>query len=198
MNEEPDRRTIVLEMIDEYYERVLCFVRRSLPGGEADDVVQETFLRILRLKELRRGSISISYLIKVADNLIKGDYLRRRRFRRYLDQAHPVRRNGQGASDHRSPRADDLDRRLRSLTERERDTLRLIVCEDLSYEEAAHCLGVPVSTVNNWKHRGLRKLRRELGAAEADDRHGRNATRRSGAGGVSPWGNGAVSVRAAG
>ena len=175
MTEEAERRTIVLGLVDEYYDRVLCFARRSLSRDEADDVVQEAFLRIMRLKNLQRGAISVSYLIKVADNLIKGDYLRRRRFRRYMERMRPGLPGAPETHHIRPAEINDVEQRLRRLSAPERDALRLIVCEDLSYDEAARCLGVPVSTVNNWKHRGLRKLRRDLKVGASEARHGRGA-----------------------
>jgi DNA-directed RNA polymerase specialized sigma24 family protein len=46
------------------------------------------------------------------------------------------------------------------LTDNEQAAVRLIICRGLSYEQAARSLGVNVSTINNWKHRGVNKLRR--------------------------------------
>ena len=46
------------------------------------------------------------------------------------------------------------------LTNNEQAAIRLIICRGLSYEQAAQSLGVNVSTINNWKHRGVNKLRR--------------------------------------
>jgi RNA polymerase sigma factor (sigma-70 family) len=48
---------------------------------------------------------------------------------------------------------------LRQLTPSEQSAVRLIVCEGLDYQAAARSLGVPVSTINNWKHRALIKLK---------------------------------------
>jgi DNA-directed RNA polymerase specialized sigma24 family protein len=45
------------------------------------------------------------------------------------------------------------------LTPSEQSAIRLIVCEGLDYQAAARSLGVPVSTINNWKHRALAKLK---------------------------------------
>ncbi|MEE2973044.1 MAG: sigma factor-like helix-turn-helix DNA-binding protein, partial [Planctomycetota bacterium] len=57
-----------------------------------------------------------------------------------------------------------LQRAMDRLGGDERDALRLIVCEGLSYAEAARSLGVTVSTINNWKHRGLGRLRKLIEA----------------------------------
>ncbi|MCP4837460.1 MAG: helix-turn-helix domain-containing protein, partial [Phycisphaera sp.] len=48
----------------------------------------------------------------------------------------------------------------------ERDAIRMVVVEGRSYAEAARSLGVSVTTINNWKHRGLEKLRARYGRRE--------------------------------
>jgi len=48
----------------------------------------------------------------------------------------------------------------------ERDAIRMVVVEGRSYAEAARSLGVSVTTINNWKHRGLAKLRARYGRRE--------------------------------
>jgi hypothetical protein len=52
------------------------------------------------------------------------------------------------------------------LSSDEHSAVRLIVCEGRSYQHAAQSLGVTVTTINNWKHRGLTKMRRYLAEAE--------------------------------
>lgn len=64
-----------------------------------------------------------------------------------------------------------LEMVLGQLTHEEQAAVRLIVCEGLDYQAAARSLGVPVSTINNWKHRGLSKLKqlvRRSGAGAFD------------------------------
>ncbi len=53
----------------------------------------------------------------------------------------------------------EITKALETLPSHERDAVRLVVCEGLSYDEASASLGVPVSTVNNWKYRGINKLK---------------------------------------
>jgi RNA polymerase sigma factor (sigma-70 family) len=50
---------------------------------------------------------------------------------------------------------------------RERDALLLYALADLSYEEIAFAVDVPVGTVRTWLHRARETARRVL-AAEAD------------------------------
>ena len=59
-----------------------------------------------------------------------------------------------------------LERSFARLNDDERDALRMIVCEGKSYAEAARSLGVTVTTINNWKHRGIGKLRKHLAAEQ--------------------------------
>jgi DNA-directed RNA polymerase specialized sigma24 family protein len=55
---------------------------------------------------------------------------------------------------------------MNELTSEEQQALKLIVQEGCSYQHAANALGVTVTTINNWKHRGLAKLRKIANHAE--------------------------------
>ncbi|WP_345350361.1 RNA polymerase sigma factor, partial [Actinoallomurus liliacearum] len=52
---------------------------------------------------------------------------------------------------------------LKRLSAGERDLLLLIAWADLTYEEAAEALGVPVGTVRSRLHRARQKARKVLG-----------------------------------
>jgi RNA polymerase sigma-70 factor (ECF subfamily) len=157
------RADLVLDLFEQYYTRVFCFARKSLPAESAEDISQEVFSRLLQLKHLEElDVISISYLIKIADNLIKRRYNRGQRFNRFLEAAHAETRDRRGGvpRDESTPELGrELTDRLNMLPPSEREAVRLVVCHGLSYQEAAESLGVPVSTVNNWKYRGLQRLK---------------------------------------
>ncbi|MDP6478600.1 MAG: sigma-70 family RNA polymerase sigma factor [Phycisphaerales bacterium] len=157
------RADLVLDLFEQYYTRVFCFARKSLPAESAEDISQEVFSRLLQLRHLEElDVISISYLIKIADNLIKRRYNRGQRFNRFLEAAHAETRDRRGDG-HRDEPTPELSRELtdclNTLPPSEREAVRLVVCHGLSYQEAAESLGVPVSTVNNWKYRGLQRLK---------------------------------------
>ena len=157
-----NRANRVLDLFDAYYKRVFCFARKSLASGAAEDIAQEVFTRLLQVKDLENKEVSSSYLIKIADNLIKRRYNKNQRKNRFIDSQREV-----AISDlqHYSAPTDqqwssmEISKALETLPSHERDAVRLVVCEGLSYDEASASLGVPVSTVNNWKYRGIKKLK---------------------------------------
>jgi len=171
----PSRATIVLDLFEQYYHRVYCFSRRSLPAEGAEDITQEVFTRLLHLKRLPELTVNVSYLIKIADNLIKRRYNRNQRFNRFLEQSEALApATARRGSDREHPIVEvdrkELDRHMSHLSPPERDAVRLVVCEGLSYQEAAESMGVPVSTVNNWKYRGLQKLKDSYTEPTGDNR----------------------------
>ena len=159
------RADLVLELFDAYYERVYAFLRRSTSPEIADDLAQEVFVRLLQHPQLEELTISVSYLIKIAHNLMRRRFARASRLRELLAE-----RRANDDCIEPAPVVVDarlLDTALGLLSGDEQNAVRLIVCEGKSYQHAAESLGVSITTVNNWKHRGLTKMRKML--VEGDD-----------------------------
>ena len=106
----------------------------------------------------------------VATNLVS--QYRREEVRRWRRARDPVA----GAFDQSERVLGDLTARsirplltdaLAELPDRDRDVLLLIACEDLTYEEVARALCVPVGTVRSRLHRARAELRRRLMTTEA-------------------------------
>ena len=159
------RASLVLELFDLYYERVYAFLRKSTTSDVAEDLAQEVFVRLLQHPELERLTISISYLLKIAHNLLKRRYQRANRLRELLEERAHSNEEAAGAPTRVRPEPvplsnDVLETALGLLGRDEQDAIRLIVCEGKSYQHAAESLGVSVTTINNWKHRGIVKLRK--------------------------------------
>lgn len=151
------RGALVLRLFEEYYERVYFFARRSVDQATAEDVAQEVFVRLLDKDDLESRPMSVSYLIKIADNLIKRRHRRLKKLEEFIC-AELQRFDAQAveaSADHDS----DTARLLGQLPAEEQDAVGMIVCRDLSYEATALALDVKVSTVNNWKYRGIQRLK---------------------------------------
>lgn len=169
MSDNAHRANRVLSLFKTYERRVYSFARQSLPPTQAEDVVQEVFVRLLEHPKLEQLEISAAYVIKIADNLIKRNYLRARKLREVQDRLVQGMRMGRDddelvqitsrtntASD---ARREAIEQAYERLNDREQAALRFIVVQDLTYQDAANAMGVPVTTVNNWKHRAVTKAR---------------------------------------
>jgi RNA polymerase sigma factor (sigma-70 family) len=162
---------MVLKLHETCSARIYGFLRKSLPVEAAEELTQETFLRLLQHKNLERKSITISYLFRVAQNLLRRRYnvAARGRFIQetiYRQQATQFTKEPLENSRENALESGPLHEALQQLSSEEQTTIRLIVFEGKSYSHAANALKVPISTINNWKHRALKKLRGLIDAAD--------------------------------
>ena len=169
-----ERARLVLDLFDQYYERVYAFLRKSTTPDVAEDLSQEVFVRLLKHPELERLTISISYLLKIAHNLLRRRYARASRLHELLEERFAMDGGDEVARSRSRTRdanggadvgTDVLETALGLLAKDEQDAIRLIVCEGKSDQHAAEALGVSVTTINNWKHRGIVKLRKLVGTS---------------------------------
>lgn len=173
----------VLELFESCFDRIYGFVRKHADPETSEEVTQEVFFRLLSLEDFENKELSVSYLIKIADNLLKRRYRRHERWKRVGDQlsretlpANWAKAAPYSDSDEIEPA--NLSTAMSNLSGDEREAVRLIVCEGLSYEDAARSLGVEVSTINNWKHRGIQKLKQHVGTERGRDAEGTARERR--------------------
>jgi RNA polymerase sigma-70 factor (ECF subfamily) len=135
---------------------------------DADDLVQECLLRALGRWHLRRPEGSVrAWLFAILHNgFISGRRQEARRPRAALPEADE--RAVEAGQEH-AVMLDDVGAALDTLPEEQRAVLLLVGVEDLTYEEAARVLAVPIGTVMSRLSRGRERLRRgmENGGAKA-------------------------------
>jgi RNA polymerase sigma-70 factor (ECF subfamily) len=145
-----------------------CF-RRTGSWSVAEDLVSVVFLEAWRRRhvDVAEGMV-LPWLYGVATNVARNAARSQRRFQRALQRL-PLPEPTPDFSAEAEARLDDeaqigavlaLVARLRK---EEQDVLWLCACSELSYEEAAIALGVPVGTVRSRLSRARAHLR-ELGA----------------------------------
>lgn len=173
------------ELIRRYERAVYSLARRMVDDEEeARDIAQEAFIRAFRsLESFERTRPFSSWIFKITSNLCI-DYYRRRRLATISLDAPADEKQGPKleVSDHRPRPDDDLarseeERRLDALMRSLPATYRVVVLlrhqSDLSYEEIASALGVPLGTVKARLHRAHHLLRRKLEARAESERQGR-------------------------
>jgi RNA polymerase sigma-70 factor (ECF subfamily) len=144
--------------------RALYGVAYRMTGNahDAEDLVQETFLRAYRaFDRFRPGTNARAWLITILQRV------RTDAFRRKKRRPATVELTGEGPAtpppqDALASGGEDLERALRSLPEPFQSAVVLRDLQELSYAEIAEALSVPVGTVMSRIHRGRALMRAAL------------------------------------
>jgi RNA polymerase sigma-70 factor (ECF subfamily) len=138
---------------------------RALTGDRviADDLVQDTLERAWsKLHLWRRGSDLRAWLFTVMHNVYVNQLRARAGYAVVpLDENEPILLDRAAPSDRLEIR--DLDTALRKLPDEQREVLLLVGLEQLSYDETARALGIPIGTVMSRLSRARERLRRLMG-----------------------------------
>lgn len=145
---------------------------RSLTGSreEAEDLVQETFVRILQKPRLLRSEDDLGYLLRVLRNTFIS--MRRTAARRPQTGAPPevlefVEDRG-AIQPQTHVEMSELYNVIAELPPDFRDAVMAIDVVGLSYREAARALKVREATITTRLHRGRQRIARVLAGQDAD------------------------------
>lgn len=135
--------------------------------SEADDIVQETFLRAWKyFDSFDQGSNCRAWLFRIMFNVINnraGRRLRLQETQLEADESIEYQKSNVVVFDPlRQIEGREALEAAELLSEEYRAVLWLVVVEEFSYKEAADILGVPIGTVMSRLHRARRDLRRIL------------------------------------
>jgi RNA polymerase sigma factor (sigma-70 family) len=157
-------------LFDRHHGAIHRYLSRRAGSVLADDLAAETFLRAFDARERfdeHRSSEALPWLYGIATNLL------RRHRRDEVRGLRAIARAGsrddhdadiEGVAARVDARAQDaaLAAALAALPHREREVLLLHAWADLSYDEIATALDIPVGTVRSRLSRGRDRFRRHL------------------------------------
>jgi RNA polymerase sigma-70 factor, ECF subfamily len=169
------------ELVSQYQFRLVRYLIYLLGRRDpVDDLVQETWLRVLERGSSYNGRSRFEpWLFAIARNLTL-DHLRRRRIFSLDFNADSSSESNEHAEPHRDPappvssapspfelaaRTQDAERLAHTLETLEpiyREALVLRFQEDLSLQEMSTVIGVPLTTVSSRIYRGLAALRTQM------------------------------------
>nr|WP_184943607.1 RNA polymerase sigma factor [Planomonospora venezuelensis] len=163
---DPDR---FAGLFDRHADEIHRYAARRLDDvTTADDVTAETFLVAFRKRaryDLTRPDAR-PWLYGIASNLISGHRRAETRRLKALSRQAPEQAAGFEERSAERVTADGLRPALAAalarLSSAERDLLLLVAWAELTYEEAAQALGVPIGTVRSRLSRTRTKIRRFL------------------------------------
>lgn len=172
----PDNKHDFAELYGEYYPKITRYLRRLVGEVEAEDVAQETFVKISRSLDSFRGESRLStWMYRIATNTAM-DHLRRPSIRNALRQGDGIGEVGE------APNADlfvdnaplhdtllirkDMNECIRGLVndlpENYRAVLMLSDLEGFTNAEVGDVLGLSLETVKIRLHRARLQLKKSM------------------------------------
>lgn len=160
-------------IVHRYKDPLVNFVYNFLGSRiDAEDVVQETFLRVFKNKHLYRDVAKFStWIYTIAGNLAKTE-LRRRKRRRVFS----LSQMGYENKDYDVPdtiftpdrvvdnkiKGSEIRKEIDDLPVKFREVVVLRDIHEFSYEEISHILNIPIGTVKSRVNRGRLRLQKQL------------------------------------
>lgn len=163
------------EIVELYKDKIYHLAYRMLSNRyEAEDIVQETFLRVYRnLDRYDQNQKFSTWIYRIATNLCI-DRLRKKKPTYSLDAEMNDQEGMDGysmiPSDNRTPESEALlsetqqiiYQAIDSLPAKYKSVMILRYLQDLSLQEISDVLGMPVTTIKTRVHRGREFLRKKL------------------------------------
>ena len=166
--ERDDRRAFAV-LVERHQAKVRTVLRRLTRGDAAlaDDLAQETFVAAWRnLRRFRFEARFSTWLYRIAFNAWQSEARKKRELTLDLDPDAPLPGPEESAELPDVAARVDLERAFSVLSDGERAAISACYYADLSHEEAAQALGVPLGTVKTHVLRAKAKLRARLAAKE--------------------------------
>jgi RNA polymerase sigma-70 factor, ECF subfamily len=161
---ERDDRRAFGELVRRHQSRVRAVLHRLTRGDAAlaDDLAQETFVLAWRnLKRFRFEAKFSTWLYRIAFNAWQSEARKKRELLLDADEASVLDESAVHELPDVVARV-DLERAMALLSDGERAAIAACYYADLSHEEAAKALGIPVGTVKTHILRGKAKLKARL------------------------------------
>lgn len=155
------------QLLQRYKSSLYAFALRSVQSSSvADDVFQETFLRVYRKrKTFQKGARFRPWLFQICLNLCR-DHHRKVKRRQEVELSEEVvgqdQRPGPEERAQKAAEARRVQDAISRLPEKHRAVLILTQYEGLSQQEAAVALGIPEGTVKSRKFKAIRILAKML------------------------------------
>ena len=167
--EKDNSQALLIQLVNDHQGRLYRFIVKNIGyGSDAEDLTQQAFVEAVKAYDTFRGASELStWLYCIAMNLVR-NYLSRSPHRRYIfedeESLADIQSNNPDPSEQlaQTQLIRSLQKEINHLPAEMRDVLLLVALDDLSYEEAASMLSIPVGTVRSRVSRARATLRKRL------------------------------------
>ena len=168
-----DDRNAFAELVRRHQSQLRASLRKMTGGNSdlSDDIAQETFILAWRnIKSFRYEAKFSTWLYRIAFNAWQSEVCKKHELatdEENLPEPEPV-----APESERTGMQRDLLRAMYGLTDGERNAILQCYYNDLSHEEAAYVLGIPLGTVKTNILKAKEKMRAKLSAYASDSHVG--------------------------
>lgn len=169
-----DTNAVFRDLLATHRDRLYRFVLRHIGHAtEAEELAQQAFAEAARTYENFRGESQLStWLYGIAMNLVRNHLSRSPQRLYHFETEEALDDTPAAVADPEQQLAMTqlvklLERELEGLMPEMREVLLLVAMDDMSYEDAAELLSVPIGTVRSRVSRARSHLRRRMEAAGA-------------------------------
>jgi RNA polymerase sigma-70 factor (ECF subfamily) len=152
-------------MVDRYKNRLLNVIGRMLSSAEeAEDIVQETFVRVYQHRQSFNFQHCFStWIYTIALNLARNELRKRKKFKFYeINEMQGNEKEFAVEAKVPSRLPQMLNAAIKALPDKYRIAFLLRDVQEMPYEEVAKVLGVPLGTVKSRVNRARLMLREKL------------------------------------
>jgi RNA polymerase sigma-70 factor (ECF subfamily) len=164
------------QLMRRYQAPLYAFLNRRV-GDAADDLFQESWIRVVRARDRFDPSRRFStWLFQIANNLCRDRYRRLAARGRATDAFEREQRTvnpGQGQPE--IPERDRMREHIARLSDKQREVLLLRYYQDMSEAEISDVLDIPRGTVKSRLHAAVKALRERVVQAGLTDAEGEGA-----------------------
>jgi len=154
----------IMNLFEQRYEELYCYLRRFTTPAETEDLCQQVFLELADETDI--NAIGHDGIFRIARSLLQSRYQPLLRIRKALRTLQGGSRWNtsklQNTNEHPQPmttrRLRILERALKQLPADQCQSIRLVIAEGLTTEEASCKMGVTSSLVEAWASSGLERL----------------------------------------
>lgn len=157
------RRDAFLTLVRRHEKPLLNFFRNLGVYNDAEDLAQDTFLRVYRYRKRYKPKAKFTTFLYLLARQVRIDMLRKLRRREEL--AGELREHAEADEAERRERREpetDVDELLQSLPDGMREVVVLNIYQGLRYQEISDVLDIPVGTVKSRMFHALRNMKERL------------------------------------
>lgn len=159
-------------LVQRHQGMLMNFFLRSGAESNAEDLVQETFVRLYRYRKRYRPNAKFTTFLHTLARHVWIDLLRKRSRWSRLSTAWAASAPTQDdRSAGTAARRMDAERLLMELSEEMRSVVVLVFYQGLSHQDAADVLGVPVGTIKSRLFNALNRMREVMNGDVPKDDH---------------------------